>query len=90
MRSGKTQEKPEFEPSKKLLPRIMQVMLENSPMNRTALAQASNLNYATLCRYVTWMSQKSLIEFAIVDEKFAVKLTEAGRDLALKMASIPY
>ncbi|MEM2160420.1 MAG: winged helix-turn-helix domain-containing protein [Candidatus Nitrosotenuis sp.] len=91
MRSGNIKrEKSEFEPSKKLLPRIMQVLLENNSLNRTALAQAANLNYATLCRYVMWLNQKSLVAFAIVDDKFTVTLTEAGRDLALKLASMPY
>lgn len=91
MRSGNTnKEKSDFEPSKKLLPRIMRVMLENNSLNRTSLAQLANLNYATLCKYVIWMEQKSFVEFVILDKKLTIKLTEAGRDLALKMASMPY
>lgn len=91
MRSGNIKkQKSEFEPSKKLLPRIMQVMLENNSLNRTTLAQATNLNYATLCRYVVWTNQKSLTEFVVVDDKLMVKLTETGREYALKLASVLY
>lgn len=85
MRSGNTnKEKTEFEPSKKLLPRIMKVILENNSLNRTSLAQIANLNYATLCKYVIWMEQKSLVEFVILDKKLTIKLTETGRELGTK------
>ena len=80
----------QFEPSKKLLPRVMKALLEGNHINRTSLAQASNLNYATLCKYVMWLNQKSKVEFVMLEGKLTIKLTESGRELALKLTSIEY
>lgn len=43
-------EKSDFEPSMKILPRIMRIILENESMNRTTLTQAANINYTRLCK----------------------------------------
>jgi len=86
----RSENKQDFEPSKKLLPRIMKALLEGNSPNRTSLAQASNLNYATLCKYVMWLNQKSMVEFVMLEGRLSIKLTESGRDLALKLASIEY
>ncbi|MEW6044030.1 MAG: winged helix-turn-helix domain-containing protein [Thermoproteota archaeon] len=82
-------EKSDFEPSMKILPRIMRIILENESMNRTTLAQATNLNYARLCKYVVWLEKKSFIEFSISNGKLIIKLTECGREFALKLARLP-
>lgn len=90
MRSGNTnKEQDEFEPSMKILPRIMKMILENNSLTRTTLAQAANLNYARLCKYIIWLEQKSFVEFVICDGKLTVHLTDNGRDLALKLAHLP-
>lgn len=81
--------KSDFEPSMKILPRVMRIILENSLLTRTTLAQAANLNYARLCKYVVWLEKKSFIEFAINDGKLTIQLTENGREFALKLARLP-
>ena len=85
-----TKEKQDFVPSKKILPRIMRVLLENNSINRTALAIAANLNYSVLSKYVIWLETKSFVEFTISYGKLAVKLTENGREFAVRLASLPY
>lgn len=83
-------ERLDFEPSMKILLRIMRVILENDIMNRSTLAQAVNLNYARLCKYVVWLEKKSFIEFAIQNGKLTINLTESGREFALKLAHLPH
>lgn len=83
-------EKSDFEPSMKILPRIMRIILENDSMTRTTLSQVANLNYSRLCKYVVWMEKKSFIEFVISDGKLTIKLTENGREFALKLAHLPH
>lgn len=81
-------EKSEFEPSMKILPRIMKMILENNSITRTNLAQTTNLNYARLCKYVVWLDQKSFTEFVIEDGKLTIRLTESGREFALRLANL--
>lgn len=79
-----------FEPSMKILPRIMKIILVNNSLTRTTLAQVTNLNYARLCKYVVWLEKKSFIEFAIQDGKLTINLTESGREFALKLAHLQH
>lgn len=83
-------EKYDFEPSMKILPRIMKTILENNSLTRTTLAQTANLNYARLCKYVVWLEKKSYVEFVISDGKLTIQLTENGREFALKLARLSH
>ncbi len=82
--------KPSFEPSRIILPRILKALLENGPLARTALALAANTNYVTVAQHIVWLETKSHIEFSIEGGKLAVKLTQSGREFALRIASTPY
>lgn len=91
MRSGNTnKEKTKFEPSKVILPRILNALLEHSPIGRTMLATIVNTNYPIVARHLVWLEARSYVEFLIENGKFLVKLTENGREFALKIVSIPY
>ncbi|MBI5698208.1 MAG: hypothetical protein HZC29_06985 [Thaumarchaeota archaeon] len=91
MRSGRPEEKkPGFKPSKIILPRILKILLEKGPIGRSDLSTISNTNYSVLAKHLIWLEAKSHVEFLIEDGKFMVKLTESGRESALKLASLPY
>lgn len=81
-------EKPgsDFEPSMKLLSRIMKVILEKNLIGRTALSVEANVNYNTLAKHIEWMENKSLIDLIVGDSKVNVKLSPVGRDFALHLA----
>jgi len=76
---------PRFEPSMKLLSRIMKVILEKNSIGRTALSVEANVNYGTLSRHIEWLQNKSLIELLIKDHKVNVRLSSTGRDFALHL-----
>jgi len=91
MRTNNTEkEKTKFEPSKIILPRIMKVLLENGSIGRSTLTTASNTNYPKLAKHLVWLEQNSYVEFSVEDRKFIVRLTESGRDFALRLASMPF
>ncbi len=91
MRSGDIErEKQGFEPSKVILPRILKALLERGPIGRTSLATAVNTNYPIVARHLVWLEMKSYVEFLIENSKLIVRLTESGREFALKFASVPY
>ncbi|TVL98828.1 MAG: hypothetical protein CV087_20360 [Candidatus Brocadia sp. WS118] len=86
----KTENVGEFEPSKIILPRILKALLEHSPIGRTMLATIVNTNYPIIASHLVWLEARSYVEFLIENGKLLVKLTENGREFALKIASIPY
>ncbi len=78
--------KSEFEPSMKIVSRILNILLENSSIGRTELSQLANLHYGRLSKYLKWLKKKSLIEFVAADEKVVIKLTHNGRNFAIMMS----
>lgn len=74
-----------FVPSMPILKRIMKVLLENTAVGRTRLAQTANVHYAALQRHLKWLDQKQYIEFTLMQGKTVVRLTENGRTFALKL-----
>lgn len=83
-------EKPSYEPSRIILPRILRALLETGPLGRTTLALAANTNYVTVAQHIMWLEMKSYVVFSIEGGKLAVNLTQSGREFALKIASISY
>lgn len=71
-----------FEPSMKLLSRIIKVILESNSIGKTSLSQVANINYHRLSKHIEWLEQKQLIESIIGDGKVKVRLTETGREFA--------
>jgi predicted transcriptional regulator len=78
----------EFEPSVKILSRIIKIILEKNVIGRTALSLEANINYSTLIKHLDWLESKSLIELAIVEGKINVKLSDTGKDLALQFKKL--
>ncbi len=70
-----------FEPSIKILMRIIKIILEQNIIGRTVLSLEANINYATLVKHLEWLENKSLIELVIIEGKINVKLTEEGQQL---------
>ncbi|MEM4650569.1 MAG: winged helix-turn-helix domain-containing protein [Pyrobaculum sp.] len=64
-----------FKPNLYVLARIIKALIDNGPMKRTNLAQASGLSYDKLHKYLNWMIEKGLIT---VDGDGYVSLTREG------------
>ncbi|MGI0066356.1 MAG: winged helix-turn-helix domain-containing protein [Nitrosotalea sp.] len=74
-----------FEPSIKILLRIMRSILEHNHIGNTALAMESNINYTVLSRYIDWLEKKSIIEPVLVGHKANISMTEKGREFAIEL-----
>lgn len=83
-------EKPSFEPSRIILPRILRTLLESGSLGRTALAAAANTSYPKLAKHLVWLESMSYVEFSIENGKLTVRLTQNGREFALKVANIQF
>jgi predicted transcriptional regulator len=77
-----------FEPSMKILSRIMIVMMENGTKGKTQLSLDANLNYARLAKHIVWLEKKGLVESTIKDNKINVALTTNGREFASVISKI--
>lgn len=75
-----------FEPSMKILSRIVRVLIEDSMVGKTELLQKANLNHIRLTMHLKWLEQKNLIEYVVVVSRIYVKLTEHGREFAVMFA----
>jgi len=64
-----------FKPNLYVLARIIKALIDNGPMKRTNLAQASGLSYDKLQKYLNWMIEKGLVA---IDGDGYVSLTREG------------
>jgi len=78
----------DFEPSMKILSRIVRVILERNSIGRTALAQVANASYVTVAKHIEWLHERSLADFKIEDGKTVVILTASGRGFAFQIWKI--
>jgi predicted transcriptional regulator len=74
-----------FEPSIKILLRIMRSIRENNHIGRTALAMESNINYTVLSKYLNWLERKSIIKLILIDGKANISMTAKGREFAVEL-----
>ncbi|WP_054841751.1 winged helix-turn-helix domain-containing protein [Vulcanisaeta distributa] len=72
----------EFKPDLYVIARIITVLHEHGPMNRTNLATAIGLSYDRAMKYLTWMSSKELI---IINGDGYVRLTRKGEETYLTL-----
>lgn len=79
------EKKADFEPSMRILSRILRVILERDSLGRTALSQQANVNYVTLSKHLGWLETKSIIHYIVNDGKVIIKLNQDERNFALKM-----
>jgi len=77
-----------FEPSLKVLSRIMLVMTEKGSQGRTQLSLDTNLNYARLAKHIVWLEKKNLVKSIIDDNKITIILTDNGRMFASTISKI--
>ena len=71
-----------FEPSMKILSRILKIVIDNGPKGRTALSLGANLNYERLAKHLVWLEQRGMVKSIIEDDKINFGLTEKGRAFA--------
>jgi predicted transcriptional regulator len=76
-----------FEPSIRVLKRILEIVLSENGKNRTALAQQANLNYCRLSRHIEWLESKKFARLIVKDGKIRVILTESGVLFAIALVS---
>ncbi len=78
----------EFEPSIKILSRMIKVILENNSIVKTNLSQQANVNYVRLSKHLKWLEKRNLVELVVEDSKIGIMLTESGRKFALTLTGI--
>jgi len=76
-----------FEPSLKILSRVIRVILEKNSMGKTSLSQVANIQYARLLKHLEWLEKKHLIESVVESGKVNVKLTTQGREFAMLISA---
>lgn len=72
-----------FKLSMMILSRILDALLEESGMGRTAISRKTNTNYGRVSKHVEWLERKRLVEPVLVGGKVHIKLTKRGRDIAI-------
>jgi predicted transcriptional regulator len=77
-----------FEPSIKILRRILKVILEKSYIGKTSLSVESNINYVKLLKYLEWMEGKQLVKFMDHNDKSCVTLSQKGREFSSILSSL--
>ncbi len=73
---------PNFEPSMKVLIRIVESIAEYGSEGKTQLSLDANLNYARLAKHIVWLEKKGLVESTIKNSKINVGFTDKGRVFA--------
>ncbi len=75
-----------FDPTSKLLLRIMKVILENDSIGRTTLTLKANVNYTILAKHLDWLEKRSLVECFVDEGKIKVRLTVIGIEFAFRLS----
>ncbi len=75
-----------FEPSMKILSRIMQVMSERNSIQRTTLSLETNIQYSRLSKHLEWLEKKRLIESFVEEGKIFLKLSSVGLAFSSSLA----
>lgn len=81
----KIEDDSEFEPSMKIITKVLQVLMEKNSIQRTDLSELANLNYTRLTKHIEWFERKSFVELMVENKKMNIKLTPVGRDFAKKL-----
>jgi predicted transcriptional regulator len=73
-----------FEPSLRILSRILGELLDNS-VTKTELSQRSRVNYTRFLKHLDWLDERRLVELSVERHKVIVRLTRRGREFALTL-----
>lgn len=65
-----------LKPDLYVVARIIKTLMEENPINKTALATHTGLSYDKLLKYLAWMSEKGFVK---ADQDGNVLLTDEGR-----------
>ena len=71
-----------FEPSLKLISRILKIILEKNSLGKTNLSQEANIQYSRLVVHLEWLEKNRLIKQVIDDGKIKITVTSLGREFA--------
>lgn len=77
-----------FEPSMKILARIVRVILEKNSIRKTGLSQEANIQYTRLLKHLDWLEEKHLVESVIDNGGIGIKLTNKGKEFAMLISAI--
>lgn len=80
----------EFEPSLKILLRIMKALLETNPIGKTALSASANVNYNVLSQYLLWLEKKSMVVLVLNEGKAHISMTSKGREFAVELNNLDF
>lgn len=72
----------DFNPSVTTLQRIMNSLVQKGPISRTNLAQASNVHYSRLSKYLVLLTYRNYIQYSMCDGKVTLRLTARGKTFA--------
>ena len=75
-------ERPDFYVLARILERLWR---ENTPMLKTRLQLATNVNYDILMKYLAWMNQKGFVTFEMNAGHEMVALTPKGNEVYAKL-----
>lgn len=81
----KTEDIGDFEPSMRILSRILKILLEKDSMLRTDLTAVANTNYPTLSKHLGWLERRSVVTYVVNDGVINVKMNQAERQFILKL-----
>lgn len=77
-----------YDPTIRILLRIMKAILENEPIIRTTLALKAHVNYTILVKHLDWLEKRDLVELFVEDGKICVRLSTVGAEFAYRLSGI--
>ncbi|MFB5605764.1 MAG: winged helix-turn-helix domain-containing protein [Nitrosarchaeum sp.] len=77
-----------FEPSLKMIIRIINTIVKEGTRTKTDLSKDSSLNYTRLVKHIMWMEEKGLVKSIVEDSRIKVDLTEKGEDFGKTVAKV--
>lgn len=77
-----------YDPTIKILLRIMRVILENEPIIRTTLALKARVNYTILAKHLDWLERRGLVELFVDEGKISVRLSVEGVEFAYRLSGL--
>lgn len=75
---------PSFEPSFRILSRILEVLLKEDSVTKTVLSQEARINYTRFLKHLDWLVERQIVELNVEHHKIAVKLTKRGKRIRLE------
>jgi predicted transcriptional regulator len=71
-----------FEPSFRILLRVLEMLLDVGSISKTELSQKAGINYSRLLRHLDWLVERKIAELTVERHKITIRLTQRGKQLA--------